>query len=103
MDNNQKWQNTELNLTEAFDNGDIENLLKFAENNQLMLMSEFIGESDLTVTLKYGSAVMNRFEAFIKKNPMFYALFKLGELNGHLACINRINYEKNQDVLSKTA
>ena len=62
-----------------------------------MLMSEFISESDLDITLKYGSAVMSRFEAFIKKNPMFYALFKLGELNGHLACINRLNYEKNMN------
>lgn len=103
MDNNLKWQNNDLKLPEAFDNGEIENLLKFAENNQLILMSEFIDESDLTITLKYGSAVMNQFEAFIKKNPMFYALFKLGELNGHLACINRINYEKQSDNLVKTA
>lgn len=107
-----KWQNTALKPEESFEKGEYEELIKYVEENEHVLHSEFFYpprknpyfetaiSDDLGLTVKYGHSKLNYFEEIIKKNPMFYALFKLGELRGQLNFIGHIRYEKDKTTLA---
>lgn len=102
MENKLNWQNTELKPEESFEKGEYEELLKYVKENEQALISAFTStdssafDIQLNLMLKYGSAKLGYFEQVIHENPMFYTLFKLGELNGHIDAFNSIEYEKDQ-------
>ena len=102
MKNTLKWQKTQLKPEESFEKGNYEELLKYVKENENQLMTAFFNDdtSAINPMLKYGSEKMDYFEKVIQDNPMFYALFKLGELNGHLTVFNAIKY--NEQVISLT-
>lgn len=103
MENKLKWQNTKLEPVESFKNGEYEALLEYVKENELALLSTFIneGSSALDLTLKYGCSKMNYLENFLKEeNSIYYVLFKLGELKGHLDTLGRIKYEESQCKLA---
>lgn len=98
-----KWQNTKLEPVESFKNGEYEALLEYAKKNEQALLSTFIneGSSALNLTLMYGSSKLTYFENFLKEeNSIYYVLFKLGELKGHLDTLGRIKYEESQCKLA---
>lgn len=104
MENKLKWQNTKLEPKESFENGEYEALLKYVEQNERALLSSLCNDDDSTIglTLKYGDSKMIYFEEFIKANQdtMLYALFKLGELKGHLDAIGKIRYENQYQSIA---
>ncbi|MBE5812025.1 MAG: hypothetical protein E7314_00025 [Clostridiales bacterium] len=102
MESKLKWQNTELKPEESFKKADYETLIQYAKENEHTLICEFFNgnASDFGLTLKYGSAKMNYFQKVIEEYPLFYALFKLGELNGHLDVFNAIKYEEQLDKIA---
>lgn len=97
MENKLKWQNIQLNPEESFKKGEYEALIEYVKQNEHALLSSLCNDDDCTVglTLKYGHSKMIYFEKIIEANPdtMLYALFKLGELKGHLDAIGKIRYE----------
>lgn len=97
-----KWKNTGLKVEEMFEEGEYGKLVEYVKENELSLMSDAVnnGISNAQLTLKYGSSVMSYFESFIKKDPKSYTLFKLGELCGHIRCLNTIEYERQQNNLA---
>lgn len=105
MQNKLKWQNTKLEPKESFEKGEYEELLKYVKENEAMLRSLFVNEnfSDYDFTAKYGYSKMSYFEKFVEeKAPMFYALFKLGELQGYLDALGSIRYEEKLNSLALT-
>lgn len=97
------WRNPKLDLEETFKKGDFTTLIYYAEENALDLMSIFLrkGLSETVYELRYGSAVLNYFEENLKAKPDQMALFKLGQLSGYVACLERIRCESDQDKLAK--
>lgn len=103
MGNKLKWQNTKLEPVESFVKGEYEELLKYVEENELMLRSLFVNGNipDFEFTSKYGCSKMTFFENFTtEKSQMFHALFKLGELNGYLHALGAVNYENNWNTIA---
>lgn len=103
MENKLKWQNTALEPVESFEKGEYEELLKYVEENELMLRSLFVNGDipDFEFASKYGCSKMTFFENFTKeKNSMFYVLFKLGELNGYLHALGAVNYENSWNTIA---
>jgi len=103
MEKKLKWQNTKLEPVESFEKGEYEELLKYVEENELMLRSLFVNGNipEFEFTSKYGCSKMTFFENFTKeKNPMFHALFKLGELNGYLNALGAVNYENSWNSIA---
>ena len=103
MENKLKWQNTQLEPVESFEKGEYEELLKYVEENELTLRSLFVNGniSDFEFASKYGCSKMTFFENFTEeKNPMFHALFKLGELNGYLHALGAVNYENGWNTIA---
>ena len=102
MENKLKWQNTKLEPVESFEKGEYEELLKYVEENELMLRSLFVNRNipEFELTSKYGQSKMGYFEGFAKENPMFHALFKLGELYGYLHALGDINYENSWNAIA---
>ena len=102
MENKLKWQNTALEPVESFEKGEYEELLKYVEENELTLRSLFVNGNipEFELTSKYGQSKMGYFEGFVKENPKFHALFKLGELYGYLHALGDVKYESDWNAIA---
>lgn len=99
-----KWENTQLEIGETLKKGEYEELVEYVEGNERMLMSEVATHGlsrDTRLSLKYGSGKMGYFEKSIEEDDEKYALFKLGELYGHISCLNKLVYEEQWNSFAK--
>lgn len=99
-----KWENTQLEIGETLKKGEYEEILKYVEENERTLMSEVATHGlsrDARLSLKYGSGKMGYFEKSIEEDDEKYALFKLGELYGHINCLNKLVYEEQWNSFAK--
>lgn len=97
------WLNLEFDLETEFDRGSFEELMKYANSNELHLMRIWLSgnPSNIRKTLRLGTLLLNFFEDTISEDLKSLSAFKLGELSGHLECLNRILYETDQKDLAK--
>lgn len=99
-----KWENTQLEIGETLKKGEYEELLKYVEENERILMTEVASHGlggDARLSLKYGSSKMGYFEKSIEEDAEKYVLFKLGELYGHIDCLNKLLYEEQWNSFAK--
>lgn len=97
------WLNSDFDLETEFDKESFEKLIEYANSNELHLIRIWLSEnqSDIRKTLRLGTLLLAFFERKISEDSKSLTAFKLGELSGYLACLNRILYESDQDNLAK--
>ena len=97
------WLNSDFDLETEFDRESFEKLTEYANSNELHLMRIWLSgnQSDIRKTLRLGTSLLGFFESKISEDSKSLTAFKLGELSGYLACLNRILYETDQDNLAK--
>jgi len=73
--------------------------MQYADENQKNLMRLLYNEhsDELRLGCKFGSSKLHYFENAISEDEKLLAIFKLGELYGHIRCLDTIEYEKQQD------
>lgn len=93
------WSNGNLDLREEFEKGSFEELIEYCQKNELNLMHIWQNKdiTEINKILRYGTALLRYFEATIDKDPKMLSVFKLGQLSGHLDCLNQILYENQQN------
>lgn len=97
------WLNPDLDLEEAFNNKSFEHLIKYSDDNKSNLMQIWLlrNQIDTRNVLQLGAVLLRYFEGSITDDLKSLTAFKLGELSGHLACLERILYETDQNDMAK--
>lgn len=97
------WSNLDLDLEKEFDEGSFEKLIEYSDENELNLMLTWLNrdKSEIRKILLLGTTLLSCFEHTISKDSKNMAAFKLGELSGHLKCLDRILYESNLNDFAK--
>lgn len=99
------WHQAELKLKKEFAEGNFEKLLEYVEQNELNLR-ELLSSRDFETIIKslnFSTMILRYFGDSLKDDPKTFSAFKLGELFGHVECLNYIENEHHSNSLALQA
>lgn len=97
------WLDSKFDLPDAFGKERFDELIEYVNTNEHNLMRIWLNQDskEIEKTLMLGTALLSYFEKTIEEDPKVLTVFKLGELQGYLNCLNLIKYERQQDRIAR--